>query len=454
MAFSLPLADLTSDEKSVIKLDFTVKKNVSQFNPNPDPRICFTINKSLGKVYLPLGKWNMFYEDFPYSRRDYPRTTVQFTKTLYTLETDPRGIRDQVTLVQEIKDQLKKRRTCLIAAHTGYGKTMCAIYLIAWSKMKTVVLVFSDLLQRQWKKEIEAATTAKVQLVKNSKDPIDPDADIYIIGVKRASAMDRRLFDGIGMVVIDEAHIATETGFCQTLLKFQPYYLLGATATPTRPDGLHKIFYLYFGSKKEFIVREETNKKFTVVKYQTRYQPEIDYMVVYGRLTMNWSKIQTSIAEIPERHSEIVKIILRHPDDKIMILSGRQVQSKAIYNLLIEAGESTELLIGRKKVKDLGKWRVLVAEMKKAGVGFDDPDLTMMVIITDVKDIRQYEGRIRTDDCLIYDIVDDFKTFETHWRQREKWYRKKGAKIEIQGTLRQDSQPIQSRRFLKLIKNE
>ena len=54
MAFSLPLSDLTSDEKSLISVDFTVKKNVSQFNQDPRLIKCFTINESMNKVYLPL----------------------------------------------------------------------------------------------------------------------------------------------------------------------------------------------------------------------------------------------------------------------------------------------------------------------------------------------------------------------------------------------------------------
>ena len=351
-----------------------------------------------------------------------------------------------MTLASEVKCRLREKHTCLIAAHTGYGKTEVSIYLAAWAKMKTVVLVFHGLLQQQWKERIEKFTTAKVQLVKNSKEKLDPTADIYIIGVKRASAMDRRQFRDIGMVILDEAHVATESGFCQTLLKFQPYYLISATATPTRPDGLHKIFYLYFGKRKEFVVREERNKRFTVVKYQTKYRPEVEYRMVYGKLILNWSKVQTSIAAIQERQEEIVKIVLRHPTEKIIILSARKDQSNALYQMLDKKGEEVELLIGDKKVWDREK-RILVAGMKKAGVGFDDPKLTMLILASDVKNVCQYEGRLRTDNCLIYDIVDDFKSFETHWKLREKWYFRKGGKIEIRG--KAPSKIVKRPRYLK-----
>jgi len=822
MSFSIPLRGLHSKDKSLIRRDFTVKKNKSQFVQDPEPLECFIADRSLGKVFLPLGKWDSYYEEFPHDRKKYPSTQVQFQGKLYSRRTDPRGIRDQNVLVQEAISQLKQSHTCFIAAHTGYGKclepgtevlmfngvkkkvedivvgdllmgddstprsvlsitsgedemykiipkkgesfsvnkhhvlslkasgqgriakskgklfvrwfdgkkatsksfssseeaqlfsqkilkelppvfdipldeylkfpvgwkhvlklfwaptnyperpvpidpyilglwlgdghregtritnvdseiieycesyakeidmefkrrggsisyaftsihvigkrrrnrflgnlrslnliknkhipqiyktnskeirlrllaglvdsdgfvsrncyeitqkrkglahdivdlcrslgfaafvkecqksciylgekktgtyhrvlfygagtedipvlserkksqprkqvknalvtsfkvqplgkgkyhgfeldgngrfllgsyivthnTSVSIYLLAWSRMKAVVLVFSDLLQRQWKKEIEKFTTAKVQLVKNSTAELDPTVDIYVIGVKRASMMDRLKFKGIGMVVLDEAHIATETGFCQTLLKFEPYYLIGATATPSRPDGLHKIFYLYFGASKNFIVREERNKRFRVIKYQTPYKPTIKYRTVYGKLVLDWSKVQTSIASIPERQAEIVDIILKNSEEKIMVLSARKNQSNAIHRMLLEKGEDVELLIGTKKVWDRDK-RILVAGMKKAGVGFDDPKLTMLILASDVKNVRQYEGRLRTDNCLIYDIVDNFSTFDKHWELREKWYLRKGGTIEFEGSdPHENIQP--SRRFL------
>jgi hypothetical protein len=90
--------------------------------------------------------------------------------------------------------------------------------------------------------------------------------------------------------------------------------------------------------------------------------------------------------------------------------------------------------IKAKKVKpDINKiiqsHRILIAGKKKAGVGFNDPTRTMLVICTDIKDIRQYEGRIRTSDNIVYDIVDSYKSLENHWEKRAEWYEKRGATI-------------------------
>jgi len=89
----------------------------------------------------------------------------------------------------------------------------------------------------------------------------------------------------------------------------------------------------------------------------------------------------------------------------------------------------------------------------------DDPSLTMLIVAADMKNVKQCEGRIRTKDNIVYDVVDNYRTLETHWSIREKWYLKRGAVIVPGGILKgknikpsvsekSDSEK-QPRRFLK-----
>jgi hypothetical protein len=75
-----------------------------------------------------------------------------------------------------------------------------------------------------------------------------------------------------------------------------------------------------------------------------------------------------------------------------------------------------------------------VAGEKKGGVGLDDPELTMLVLCSDTTDVRQYEGRLRTVNNLIYHVVDNYKPFEKHWDLCEEWYLERGAEIIIENT--------------------
>lgn len=438
MAFSLELDALDSNTKRKISTDLSIKPKKTQYDLNPVPNYVFATNQHDNIVYLPIGQWNNYLDEFPHKDKNYPHTNIKFTKQLYTIETDPkkRG-RDQNIVAAEAIQQLKEKHTTFISCFTGYGKTSLATYLFSIFKLKTAVLCHINTVKEQWPDEIAKFTegTCKVQIVKG-KTPLDPNADVYIFGIRKASTMKREELLNIGMVIIDEAHICTVTAFTKSLLKFQPCYLIGLSATPDRSDELHKLLYAYFGQKEEFIYRHEV-KNFTVIKYKTQYKPDISYIVVHGKVVIDWTTVITSLEENSHRQKELAQLAIDHPNEKIIILSKRLIQSNKIYDILENANESVEKLTANKKKWDQSK-RILVASLQKGGVGLNDPNLTMLILGCDTKDVRQLEGRIRTTDNIVYHIVDDHPTLEKHWNICEKWYIKRGATIVSGGKVLQN----------------
>jgi hypothetical protein len=87
-----------------------------------------------------------------------------------------------------------------------------------------------------------------------------------------------------------------------------------------------------------------------------------------------------------------------------------------------------ELLIDTKKIWNKNT-QILVTSFKKGGVGLDLPSLNMAIIASDTKDVRQYEGRIRTTNNIIYHIVDKYRPFENHYEECREWYENKGGVI-------------------------
>jgi hypothetical protein len=132
-------------------------------------------------------------------------------------------------------------------------------------------------------------------------------------------------------------------------------------------------------------------------------------------------------------------IMERHPPrtkDRIMVLSDRNQECINIHQLLIDHGEvNPKLLIGSEKKTSTSEsrydYRVIVAGVKKGGVGFNDPTLNVLFLLHDCKDVTQYEGRIRTLNCTIYVFVDDYRMFENHWKLQAKWFLERGAEIKI-----------------------
>lgn len=437
MAFTLPLSTLTSEEKRVIRKNFTVKPNETQYNPNPPTYKCFSVNNQEDSIDLPFGSWKKYLDKglgFPNGdSKDFPKmnNSATFTKKLLTPETDPSGRnRDQVSVVSDAIKKLKSTGTVFMALYTGMGKTAMAIYISIYLKLKTVIICHFDTVRRQWPKEYEkfSGGSVRVQFVEGANAKLSPFADVYVIGVQKAAKMNADDFIKIGTVIIDESHICTVSAFAETLLKFHPRYLIGLSATPDRKDGLESLFYFYFGKPDRFIILKE-KKDFTVYKYKTKYKPEISYTVVNGKTVPNWNVIVNSIEENTERWLEIANIAIKHPNEKIIILCNRKVLSRGIYDTLTELGESVDLLIENTKAWDMSA-RILVAGFKKGGVGLNDPNLTMCIIASDTKDSRQLEGRIRTSNSILYHVVDNYKTFDNHYKLCETFYIEKGATIE------------------------
>jgi hypothetical protein len=440
MAFTLTLSSLSIEQKREILKTFTVSPKKTQYCNNPPIYRCFIADKSTDTLHLPYGMWKSYIDKsigFPNGdSKDFPKmnSTATFAKELYTPETDPTGRgRDQPPIIEEALKKLKNRGYVFMALYTGMGKTALAIYLSIVLGLKTVVLCHLDVVRRQWPEEYNnfSGGSVRVQFVEGANVKLDPFADVYVIGIQKATKMNESDFIGIGTVIVDESHITTVKTFTECLFKFHPRNLIGLSGTPDRPDGLHSVLNLYFGDPNAFIVRKE-KKTFTVYKYKTKYKPHLQYVHRQGKVVPDWhgeGGVIDSIERNEERWKEIVNVCIKNPNDKIIVLCMRNVLSNGVYNLLLKMGEDAELLIGNTK-----KWnkdaRILVAGFKKGGVGMNDPKLTMAIICSDTSDSRQLSGRIRTNNNKIYHFVDDYKTFEKHYLECEKFYIECGATIE------------------------
>lgn len=424
MSLIIPVSHLSVKKRSSIKEACSILKEETSYSEASYITVMI-INKEKEYWIVPIRIWIKVYKEFP--ARDLPRISSTFKGSLLTKVTDPKGYRDQDVAMARALKTLREKRSVFLNLPTGFGKTACSTYLTTSLGYKTLVLChLSTVGHEQWPSEYGKFTDCIVQVVKGKE--LDPKADVYIMGVLKADSMPSSVFKDIGVIIYDEAHIATVTACTKVFLKVRPMYLIGLSATPEdRSDGLHKLFEPFFGPPEEWIKREEI-KEFTVIKYKTSYKPKIEYITVQGRSTINWNTVINSLANNPERQKEIGDLALEHPNERIMILSNRKEECEGIHKYLLGKGEDSEILIGTKK-----KWkkdcRVLVAGMKKAGVGFNDPTLTMLIIATDSKNVKQYEGRIRTNNNIIYDVVDNYSSFESHWRIRESWYLERGGTI-------------------------
>lgn len=427
MSFSIPFSMITEEIKKNIAIKCRIKPSASQYAENPPPIDCFRVSKETKEIFLPLGIWREYYKEFP---NNFTLNTNFKTKSpLFTLKTDPKKYRDQDVVFNQAVTELKNNGHTFLSLATGFGKTCLGTQLSSFTKCKTLVICHLDKVNHQWKESFEKFTTAKVQIVKGNK--LDETCDVYICGIKKAlNIKDKLTTIGIGTVIFDEAQISTVSACIGILLHIKPRNLIGLSATPKRPDGLHALLELYFGDMKNFITRNEV-KDFTVIKYITNIKPDVKYRLVRGKTTLDWTHIKNSLSYNDKRRKIIIELVRKYQKNKIMVLADRIETCKNLVEDLEMVGENVSGLYGNIKKHD-SEARVLIASTSKAGVGFDQPGLDLLIITSDVKNVTQWEGRIRCSNNIVVDMVDDFSTLENHWKIREKWYQKRGATIKVE----------------------
>lgn len=432
MSFSISLSDLSVEQKESIMKEY-ILYTTSFYLGTKERIVCFRIEN--GKIYLPLGSWYKFLANSPNCVD--VNTNVEFLGTLYSKSTDVKG-RDQDVIVEKALKSLRRHKTCFLNLPTAMGKTCIASCITSMLKKKTLFISCLTTINEQTVDEYKKFTNSKVKLLKGKVEK-DPLVDVYISGSKKAWNIllkDPHFFEDIGLVIVDEAHLNTKFIFSELLLRLHPEYLLAMTATFDRKDGLEKIFNLYFGnnfsktvSTEQLIVRKET-KNFLVVKLVTDFEPTCHRMISKGKSTLNWSKVITSLCDNEDRNNLIVSLINKFaPNEKVLVLCGRISQRDYICERI---SKEFSVCCVKKGSKDIDRSKdVLIGTSKKLGVGFNDPSRTLLIIASNIADVRQSEGRIRTCGNKIIDIVDNNKTLEKHWNQRKRWYLSRGGEIVV-----------------------
>lgn len=420
-----PIDEFTPEEKKILRSKAVVSPRADDWNPFPQPVELYRIDEN-DVCWFPFALKGIDFKRR--SIKDFEPNEYQTTLKLYTSETDPSGLnRDQDVVLKEALVKLKKDKHVFLNLSTGFGKSATITHLASYCKRgKTLVAVFNGLVQTQMVESFKTFSNAKVQHIKGKKQP-DPDANVYVIGLKKAAGCEPEFFKDISMMVIDEVDQLP----AKTLLKFvqliNPVYLVGMSATINRDDNMHQALYSYFGPRNTFIKRFIV-KDFDVIKYQTNFKPEVEYL---DNGKVNNTLLTDSIAYNEERHQVITNLVKSYSKDKILILSKRVAEIEMLYEKLKESGESVDYKNQRKLKWDTSS-RVLIGGFQSCGRGVDIPGLSVLILASSVNHIEQNEGRIRMNENLIIDIVDNHAIFESRFEKRKRWYKKRGAKLFYQ----------------------
>jgi superfamily II DNA or RNA helicase len=158
----------------------------------------------------------------------------------------------QVKPVKKILAQLRTSdmNSALLQAEPGFGKTYILPAIVKNLKQKTLVLVDRNLLRDQMFEEFTKNSEANVTVLENDTMEFGDVVITTFQMLLHNQNLLEKLKKEIGLVIVDECHIAPAKEFSNIIHQFPAKYRLGLSATPTRSDGLTSIIYDTFGYTK------------------------------------------------------------------------------------------------------------------------------------------------------------------------------------------------------------
>lgn len=320
----------------------------------------------------------------------------------------------------------------LLGDFTVTHNTFTGIKLAHASGLKCGVLAHRGVLFDQWVESINKFTNAKVQIV-DTDGVLDPDADFYIFniafvhkywnkGTKSWKPKKLGIYKNtIGILIVDEAHIACASEMSKALLYFNPRVAIALTATPHREDGMDKALELYFGDYDTTRIIRIAKEPFLVYRLPTGIKPIFTYNS-FGK--KDWNSVITSLIESDVRNKLIIRLIEKFSEFTILVLTKRKTHCNILATELKRLNITNTVMTGTTKKYDKTA-RVLLSTYSKLGVGFDDGRLNMLIVACSVKQVEQYAGRLRDSEGkkrVVIDLVDTDPNCQSHWSERRKWY--------------------------------
>jgi superfamily II DNA or RNA helicase len=415
MSLSIPVSDFVKLEKEVrLKL---VKECTVVSETTNEHIECFVVYND--NAYLPKYIMEQQHSNLlPKPQYD----------ELSTCETTFK-LRDyQLAVKEQVDDIMMNFHSIILSLHCGWGKSYFAILYALQLSLQTVITVYRVSHLEQWKDSIRTVNKdLRVQILE-SKTVKKENMDFYLILGENLANRPPDEFKTAGTFIVDECHMFCTPSMSKAFLRVQPKYCMALSATPFRTDKLDRILQVHFGFS---MIRRKLYRFFNVYKYTTKFKPETRET---ERGALDWSYVINSQASHPERNDLIVKLCQFFRNRTIMILTKRvDLHGKALLSLLQNAGESVDLFAGTSRTYDRDA-RILIATYSKAGVGFDNPKLDMLIVAGDVEEMfEQYMGRVfrRLDTVpIIIDIVDAFHVFEKHFQTRMLTYIQSGGLVK------------------------
>lgn len=328
----------------------------------------------------------------------------------------------------------------VIVSPAGSGKTIMGLELIARLQQPALWVTHTkELLHQAIDRAVEflQLPKAEIGIYGDGKRTIGDKLTVGLVQTL-VKGLPEELLNGVGTVILDEAHHCPASSFLEVVSKFPAKYRFGLTATPYRKDGLTKPMYWSLGYKVYEVVTDTLMDAGKVIRPDVQfletnfwYDYDDDYAAMITALTEDTGRNQLIIDKL---HAEAVSghycIVLSERVDHCYVL--RELLAHAVPDISSEVlvgnvpkTKRQEIIAGLRQ-KDI---QVIFATNPLAEEGLDLPHLDRLFLTCPSRNKRkviQAVGRIMRPsagkaDAIVFDFVDpEVGILESQARSR-KW---------------------------------
>ena len=351
-----------------------------------------------------------------------------------------------------IKTFLDADANGLICVPCGKGKTFMALAIAFRLGVRFMVVVDKEFLLDQWAGEmrslIPGIRIGRFQAAKAEVAPEEFDCTNCMIQTIVQRQIPESMLRSYGFTIFDECHHLGAKHFSKILSKLQTKHMLGLSATPTRDDGLTKVFEWHLGKPVYWEKKREADETVSV-EIMRFASDDIQYTdtPTNFRGEVILARLLTQIVTYQKRNVFIanrLKELILEPSRRILVLSERIGHLEALEVLVkpkaTELGRAMGYYIGGMKTatRELAasEAQILWATYAMASEAMNIKTLNCVLMASPRRKIEQSTGRIlrqrpeeRSVAPLILDVVDSHRPFQGQARQRIMYYKKCGYKV-------------------------
>lgn len=358
---------------------------------------------------------------------------------------------EQALVVARSTSFLNSGMSFITEAPTGFGKTACAMDVIANVGKKVLVVVTKEDLRDQWvaaAKQFLGLTDKDIGFIQ--ADKCQYKSKKLVIAMVQSIAIEDRYppeaFYGFGLTIFDEVHRMAADHFSNAMWNLPSLLRWGLSATPKRKDGKDPALKAHIGPvrvrahqlalvPKILVINSGWKVPMTVVKGKPAPIPHSPGKIMHIVKIMAKDKVRNL------RLGKFVKASY-DKDRKVIFFADTKDHLKAMRDMLMKLGinpNDIAFYVGgltKTQLAKAKKQKILLATYKYCSEGTDIPSLDTMVLGTPRSDVQQIVGRILREYAgkglpVVLDLHDgNSSVLKGYSKNRLKWYKKIGAEVK------------------------